>query len=123
MRKAAGVLLVLSGGATAVQVYWLVMWGIWGRPTSPLEGLAILGSVVQVVAGISLIAGARWLIPTAIGLLLTWLFYAPALVVTARAGLSQIRAEPSAVIPSLLLISASAAFLAFVLRRHEVARP
>ena len=84
------------------------MWGIWGRPTSPLEGLAILGSVVQMVAGISLIAGARWPIPTVIGLLLTWSFYAPALVSTARAGLSQIRAEPSAVIPSLLLVSASA---------------
>jgi hypothetical protein len=67
-----------TGLATAFQLYWLMMWAIWGRQTRTIEYVAMLGS------GVLILAATFW--PTAkrmahavalIGAGLLWLVYGP----------------------------------------------
>jgi hypothetical protein len=107
MRYWVALLLISSGIGTAVQGYGLIVLAIWGRPTHPLQGLALLGSVLQVIAGIVVLVRPRPLVLGGIALFLTWTFWAPALLNTIRADWSHIRFKPVGAIPSVLLVAAT----------------
>src|SRR3989304_5417458 len=48
-------LYAITGLATGVQVFRLVMWAVWGKAVHPLEHVSLLGSVVLItVAFVSL---------------------------------------------------------------------
>ena len=38
-----------TGLATALQLYWLMMWAVWGRQTRTIEYVAMLGSGVFIL--------------------------------------------------------------------------
>jgi hypothetical protein len=113
-------LLMLAGGATAFQGWQLLMWAIWGRPTHWIQYVAILGSMLQVVAGLVLFWRDKSLAIAGLALLLTWLFYAPALFNTIRAEWNHIRFKPAGAIPSLLLIAATMAVISLFRSRKRV---
>jgi len=124
MKRATSVALVASGAATAAQGYWLLMWAIWGRPTSPLQSVAIIGSLVQVAAGVVLLWRERAIVVGLVGLILTWLFWAPALFNTIMADWSHVRFKPAGAIPSILLVLASWFSVQFLMsRRKAMASP
>jgi hypothetical protein len=118
VKHLTSVALVLSGAATAVQGYVLLMYAIWGRPTSPLQSVAIVGSLVQVIAGVILFWRERAILVGLMGLVLTWLFYGPAIFNTARADWSHIHFKPAGAIPSVLLIAASGLSVLFLRSRR-----
>jgi len=73
-------LYALTAIATGVQLWYLLSWAIWGAPTSPLQYVALFGSVVLLVAAVF----ARWkpriaAIVACTGAFLLWFFYGPAL--------------------------------------------
>jgi len=76
----------LTAFATGAQVYWLLAWGIWGAPTSPLQYVSICGSVALLVAGSLAKWAPRSTAFTTMGASVAmWCFYAPALIHTIRA--------------------------------------
>jgi hypothetical protein len=107
MKYAAGALLVLSGATTAYQGWQLLTWAIWGRPTHWLQYVALLGSLLQIVAGLVLLWRERSWPFAGMALFLTWLFWAPALFNTIRADWSHIRLKPAGAIPTVFLLAAS----------------
>jgi hypothetical protein len=109
MKYVAGGLLVLSGAATAYQGWQLLMWAIWGRPTHWLQYVALIGSLMQVLAGFVLLWRERSWPFGGIALFLTWLFWAPAVFNTARADWSHTRFKPLGTLPTVFLVAASVA--------------
>jgi hypothetical protein len=105
----AACLFLLTAIATGWQVYWLMMWGFWGKPSDPLECVSLFGSLFLLIGAVfaflgrpsaGLVAGA--------GCLLLWTFYAPATwqtVVDARSG--QGRFNPIVFVPPVLLLGSS----------------
>jgi hypothetical protein len=66
--------------ATAIQVWYALMWAIWGAPTSPLEYVALLGAIVLLVAAVIAYWKPRLALVIAIGgLILLWMWYGPSL--------------------------------------------
>jgi hypothetical protein len=117
-------LYVVTALATGAQVYWLLAWGVWGAPTSPLQYVSICGSLVLFVAGIL----ARW-IPratafTAMGASVAmWCFYAPALIHTLRTLPTSMTLQSSwvAFTPVVLLVASTAYAITNITRRHRAA--
>jgi len=73
-------LYALTGLATGVQLGYLLSWAIWGAPTSPLQYVALLGSVALLVAAVLSMWKPRAATTVALGgSLLLWCFYGPAL--------------------------------------------
>ncbi len=69
--------------ATAVQVYWLLMWSIWGAPTSVTQYVALLGSLILLIAAVlHPIRDKIANVTAAIGLVALWCFDLPALSLT-----------------------------------------
>jgi hypothetical protein len=82
----ATILYPATAFATAAQVYWLLAWGIWGAPTSPLQYVSICGSLALLIAGLVSKWKRRAAEFTAVGAsLVIWCFYAPALIHTLAA--------------------------------------
>ncbi len=78
----AVLLYALTAIATGVQIWYLLMSSIWGAPTSPLQYIALIGSIVLLIAAVM----SHWkhrasAVASAGGLVLLWLFYGPALYV------------------------------------------
>jgi hypothetical protein len=78
---------LLTALATGYQLFWLRMWGVWGRVPSPLENLACIGALGLFIAAFE----TRWRSQRfaawfALGsLALLWTFYVPATYQTLRA--------------------------------------
>ena len=76
---------IVTGLLLLAQTYWMLAWAIWGAPTNIWEYLALLGSLVLLIAGILHIwrrRAATYL--AAISEALIWCFYLPTLYVTFR---------------------------------------
>jgi hypothetical protein len=76
-----GILYLVTAVATGAQVYWLMMWAIWGAPTSPIQYVSLCRSLVLLIAA----SLAKWNPRLAAVIALwaiaaIWCFYAPALV-------------------------------------------
>jgi len=117
-------LYVLTALATGAQVYWLLAWGIWGAPTSPLQYVSICGSLALFVAGIL----AKWRPQetafTAIGASVAiWCFYAPAVIHTIHSLPTNMTMQSSLVAftPVVLLVFTSAYAIMDIARRHRAA--
>lgn len=78
------VLLYLATAlTTATQVYFLTAWSMWRRPITPSQFIALVGSLVLLVAALMV----RWKprlasILALCSCVLIWCFYAPAIVYT-----------------------------------------
>jgi hypothetical protein len=69
--------------ATGAQVYWLMMWSIWGALTSRTQYVALCGSLALMLAALLAIWKARAAATTALcASVAIWSFYGPALAVT-----------------------------------------
>jgi hypothetical protein len=81
----AAALYVVTALVTAAQVYWLLAWGMWGAPTTPLQYVSLGGSLVLLIAGIVAKWKARASAFAAVGACVAiWCFYAPAVIHTLR---------------------------------------
>ncbi len=71
---------LLAGLATGSQVFWLMMWSIWGAPISSFHYVALLGGIGLVAAAyvalFKLHVAAMMALASALGL---WAFYIPAI--------------------------------------------
>jgi len=124
-------LYLVTGLAAGAQILWILMWGVWGRPTHWIElaacgaSLAMLG--VAYVALFSTRAAAWLALPCA---LLQWAFFVPAVwqtLVTSSNPQAQGRVSPGwwaflVFVPALLSAATGAhALLAGPLRRDTPA--
>ena len=111
------IVALLASLTTGYQLYRLVMWGVWGRVGSPLEGIGLLGTLIVFVGAI-----VAWrlqgigAVTIVAGCLMLWLFYAPALATT----LAHWRAIPImelviVLLPPALLIATTLFALAYLL--------
>ena len=82
-------LYFVTGIATAIPVVLALGWAVWGAPTSPLEYLALLGSLVLVISA-SIPSTKRRLAARValVGALAVWSFCLPAMVGIAKARLT-----------------------------------
>ena len=127
-------LYVTTALATGAQVYWLLMWSIWGAPTSRTQYISLCGSLALLIAGLLAIRKARAAATTAFcASVAIWSFYGPALLVTlVRLLNSTLASNPSRVVrlleSSLLalipvgLLIASTYHALVSLRRKTIAR-
>jgi membrane-associated HD superfamily phosphohydrolase len=102
-------LIYLAAGiTTGWQLYRLMMWAIWGRPTSASEYVALLGALILVVAAFSgLFSRSACTIIAAAACTLLWIFYLPALVVTLFYSSPAAAWDWVVLIPPLLLTAAT----------------
>jgi hypothetical protein len=106
--KRLGFLLIITSMLTGWQTYWLIMWAVWGAPIHPVQYLALLGSVIQIISGILLLLGkirGVWL--AIFGLGLSWCFFAPALFETLAHLSKNVLREFYVLFPSCLLLLSS----------------
>jgi hypothetical protein len=77
------IIALIASLSTAYQLYSLVMMAVWGRQTSALESIGLLGALVLLAGSI-----VAWkvrgigVITIAIGCTMLWIFYAPAITIT-----------------------------------------
>ena len=81
-------LYMVTGITLTAQTSWLLLWAVWGAPTSVWEYIALLGSLLLFVAGIMNV----WKLSAAIYLvafseILIWSFYLPTIFVTIRSSI------------------------------------
>ncbi|HVI09151.1 MAG TPA: hypothetical protein VND65_12745 [Candidatus Binatia bacterium] len=75
------ILYFLTSVLTAIHLYSLLALALYGVPVSPLEGVALLGSLLMLIAAYISLFRPRIGAQTAlIAALLLWSFYAPAIV-------------------------------------------
>ncbi|HEY0734287.1 MAG TPA: hypothetical protein VGD69_05235 [Herpetosiphonaceae bacterium] len=68
---------------TGIQVVTLFMWGIWGAPTSPLQCLSALGSLILFTASLLIGTSPRLAARVALaGTAIIWLYYGPTIPAT-----------------------------------------
>jgi len=74
--KIAGVAGLLASVACAWQLWWLVMWGVWGAPPNPLHPVALLGALTLFVSSIVLLSTGRRkaVVVALIGVIPLWVF-------------------------------------------------
>ena len=117
-------LYVLTALATGAQVYWLLAWGIWGAPTSPLQYVSVCGSLALFVGGILAKWRPRATAFTAMGASVAmWCFYAPALIHSIRSMPTGMTLQSSLVAfaPVVLLILSTAYAIADIARKCRAA--
>jgi|ERR1035437_817111 hypothetical protein len=117
-------LYILTALATGAQVYWLLAWGIWGAPTSPLQYISICGSLALFVAGILTKWRPRTTAFVALGASIAmWCFYAPALIHTLRALPTSmtVRSGLVAFTPVVLLVVSTAYSITDIAKKHRAA--
>ena len=99
-------LYLVTGAVTGFQVVRLLMWAVWGAPTSPIQYVSLVGSAVLCVASGVTLFKPRLAAKIALAAVATiWSFYVPALIQS----LPNIAAIPieeaiTAMIPVLFLI-------------------
>jgi hypothetical protein len=78
-------LFIITGLVLTAQTYWLLAWAIWGAPTNVWEYLALFGSLLLIVAGITTAwkkaMGSYMALASSA---LIWSFYLPAIIQVAR---------------------------------------
>src|SRR5438874_8734045 len=81
-RKIAGFTGLLASIACGWQLWWLMMWGVWGAPSNPLHPTALLGALALFVSSIVLLStsGRKSAVVSLIVTIPLWIFYAPACV-------------------------------------------
>lgn len=93
-------LFIITGLVLMAQTYWLLAWAIWGAPTNVWEYLALFGSLLLILAGITYIwKKAVGTYMALASLALIWSFYLPAIIVSMRsilAGFAVVRSVDSA---------------------------
>jgi hypothetical protein len=114
-------LYVITGLATGAQVYWLLMWGVWGRPSHPLQYVSLIASLALILASFLSLYRSRqaaWL--ALVATLAIWVFFGPAAVVTLKQLLTSARVFRPLVFlpPVLLLATTSYAVMAGPLRHN-----
>ena len=113
-------LYAITGMATGAQVFRLVMWAVWGRPSHPLEHVSLLGSVVLIGAAFfSLWRGRQAAWVALIATLCMWSFYGAAVFKSVGVAVTS-RGFPLFVFlpPALLLVTTCYALGAGPLRER-----
>jgi len=104
------VIYLVAGLTAGWQVFQLIMWAIWGAPTSPIQFIGLIGSWGLDLAAI---LAFKWkkvsLIMAAFGLLGLWSFYVPALYQTLHPDRDVVW-EPTVFIAPALLLGATLYF-------------
>jgi hypothetical protein len=78
-------LFIITGLVLTAQTYWLLAWAIWGAPTNVWEYLAFFGSLLLIAAGIIYIwKKTIGMYMICASLVLIWIFYLPAIIVSVR---------------------------------------
>jgi hypothetical protein len=78
-------LYFVTGVVTAIPVMWALGWAVWGAPISPLEYVALLGSLILVISALMPSAKRRLAARVAfVGALAVWSCYLPAVVGMAK---------------------------------------
>src|SRR4051794_21779101 len=120
-RRIAGVTGLLASVACGWQVWWLVMWGVWGAPPNPLHRIALLGALALFVSSIVLlvISGRKGAAVSLLATIPLCIFYAQATV----SSISDVLRKSSnfAVIPFLppMLLVAATTLAALTVWRHR----
>jgi len=117
-------LYVFTAFVTAAQVYWLLAWGIWGAPTSPLQYISICGSFALFVAGVLAKWRPRVTAFTALAASIAmWCFYAPALIHTLHSLPTSMTLQSSlvALTPVVLLVLSTASATKDIAKRYRAA--
>jgi hypothetical protein len=112
---------LLTALATGYQLFWLRMWGVWGRVASPLENIACIGVLGLFIAAFETRCLSRrfaaWFALGSVAFL--WVFYAPATFQTLRSAATGGGLSPLVLVPSGLLILATLLATATVIQRQE----
>ena len=112
---------LLTALATGYQLFWLRMWGVWGRVPSPLENVACIGVLGLLIAAFE----TRWRSQRfaacfALGsLAFLWIFYAPATFHTLRADFAGESLDSLVLVPPGLMVLATLLATATVIRRRD----
>jgi hypothetical protein len=103
------VLYLLTGIITAIPVWNAVSWGFWGRPTSTLEIISLLGSLVLIIAAFKSLSNRALAARMAcIAVLAVWPCYSTSIITEAR-----IRSSDQELSLSVYLWTPSGAHLTF----------
>jgi hypothetical protein len=111
----------LTALATGYQLFWLRMWGVWGRVASPWENVACIGVLGLIIAAFE----TRWRSQRfaawfALGsLAFLWVFYAPATFYTLRTAFAGDGLESLVLVPTGLMILATLLATATVIQKQE----
>jgi hypothetical protein len=126
----SALLFIITALATGWQVWRLIMWGVWGRPSHPLETVALVGAGFLFLGGLAAFgsgpAGAVLAIP---GCLLLGAFYVPAVWQTLASVLvGETRFEPLAFLlaflpPGLLVATSIRVVRIFAAARRDPPEP
>jgi hypothetical protein len=117
----APITYLLTALATGYQLFWLRMWGVWGRVASPWENVACVGVLGLIIAACE----ARWRSQRfgawfALGsLAFLWVFYAPATFHTLRVAFAGRGFEPLVLVPSELMILATILAARAVMQKQQ----
>jgi hypothetical protein len=117
------ILYFMTGVATGWQVFCFLMWAIWGAPTSPLQYVSLLGSLVLCAGAIVALRKPRFGAGIAIsGCLAAWCFYLPAFIRTPHQLLTALPAPRDLVLalgPGLLLVASTGYAVAVFLKPRK----
>lgn len=76
-----GLLYSATGLVTAVQIYRVMMWSVWGSQPGDIVGVALLGSILLVIAGlIGEDARRASVVMGIIGLIPLWVLFGPSVI-------------------------------------------
>jgi hypothetical protein len=105
----AASLFLITALATGWQVFQLLMWGVWGKPSNPMECVSLLGSLALFFGSVVTFGGRPFGgILAGCGCLLLWVFYGPAVWHTVSAAMQQPGTlRPVAFLPPGLLLLSS----------------
>ena len=120
-RRIAGVVGLLAAVGCGWQLWWLVMWGVWGAPPNPLHPIALLGALALLVTSIVLLStsGRKAAVVALLSTIPVWIFYAPACassIFEVLNGSSRFTLVPF--LPPILLLGATG-FAALAIWRHN----
>ncbi len=106
----AMLLYLLTGVATGIQVWYLLIWAMWGRPTTIFRYVALMGAVILLLASALVIWAPRSSKIVAIfGIAMLWSLYGPALYITLMApAFRWDGANALYLVPAILLVGSTA---------------
>ena len=101
---------LIAGLTAGWQVFQLIMWAVWGAPTSPIQFIGLIASWALDLAGIfSFKLKKVSLIMAALGLFGLWSFYVPAIYATLHPA-ADVLWEPTVFITPAILLGATIYF-------------
>ena len=104
------VIYLIAGLTTGWQVFQLIMWAIWGAPTSPIQFVVLVGSWGLNLPGILAFKRKKAsLIMAVFGLLGLWSFYVPVIYQTLHPA-HDVLWEPTVFIAPTVLLGATIYF-------------